>query len=82
MKQKDIITLAVVVVISGFFSFMVSNIFISAPQNRSAKVEVVERITADFPEPSKKYFNENSVNPTQLITIGDGTNTKPFNARQ
>lgn len=79
MKQKDIVTIVAIVVVSAFFSFMISKVFISSPKNRTAKVEVVQKITPDFPEPSKKYFNSNSVNPTQLITIGDGTNTKPFN---
>lgn len=79
MKRKDIATIVVVVIISGGLSLILSSVFISSPKKRSAKVEVVQKITSDFPEPNKKYFNDKSVNPTQLITIGNNTNTKPFN---
>ncbi len=80
MKQKDIVTIIVVVFISGALSLGVSSIFIAPPAKRITQVEVVEKITPDFPEPNKKYFNPQSLNPTQLITIGNNTNTTPFNA--
>lgn len=79
MKKKDIATIVVVVIVSGGLSLILSSVFISSPKKRSTRVEVVQPITADFPEPKKQYFNDKSVNPTQLITIGNNTNTKPFN---
>lgn len=79
MKRKDILTIAVVVIVSGGLSLILSSIFISSPKKHTTKVEVVQKITSDFPEPNKKYFNEQSINPTQLITIGNNANTKPFN---
>lgn len=78
MKKKDIATIVVVVIISGGLSLVLSSIFFS-PKKHVTKVEVVPKITSDFPEPNKKYFNDKSVNPTQLITIGNNANTKPFN---
>lgn len=81
MKKKDLFTIIGVAVVSAVLSVIISNIFISSPKNRTAQVEVVERITDDFPTPNEKYFNSSSVNPTQLITIGDGTNNNPFNGR-
>lgn len=79
MKQKDLVTIVVVALFSGILSLLVSKIFISTPANRALKVEVVESIKSDFPHPDKRYFNDKSINPTQLITIGDSANTKPFN---
>jgi hypothetical protein len=79
MKQKDIMTIAVIVIISAFMSFFVSNMLISSPKNRQQKVEVVESIGAEFTRPDTKYFNEKSVNPTQKIQIGGDSNSKPFN---
>lgn len=79
MKQKDIFTIVVVVFISGVLSIIISTLFISPSKKRSTTVEVVDKITADFPVPNKKYFNAQSINPTQLITIGNNANTKPFN---
>lgn len=78
MKQKDILTIAGLVVVSAFISVVVSRIFITSPKNRSQQVEVVDKITSDFPAPSAKYFNDNSVNPTKVIQIGDSPNPQPF----
>ncbi len=78
MKQKDIAVIAFIVGISAFISILVSKTFISTPKNRQQKVEVVEKITSDFTRPDAKYFNKDSVNPTQTIQIGDNSNTKPF----
>ncbi len=79
MKQKDLALIIVVVFISVVVAFFVSNLFIATPESRSQQVEVVAPITDEFVEPDKKYFNEQSVNPTQLIEIGEITNPNPFN---
>jgi len=82
MKEKDIALIAIIVVISGIVSFFVSNIFFASPSNRQQKVEVVEAISPSFPTPSAKYFNAQSINPTELIQIGTSTNPNPFNGAQ
>lgn len=78
MKQKDIAIIVIVVVISGMLSFFLSNALFASTEDLQTEVEVVEPITAEFPEPDKRYFNEASINPTQTITIGDGQNQQPF----
>jgi hypothetical protein len=78
MKQKDITLIVVVVAISAIVSLVLSNLLISSPKNRKEKVEVVQKITSDFPTPDKKYFNAQSIDPTKLIQIGDNQNTQPF----
>lgn len=81
MKQKDIALVAVMVFISVIVALVLSRILFSTPQNREQTAEVVDVITAEFPEPSSKYFNVDSVNPTQQIQIGGGNpNPNPFNA--
>lgn len=79
MKQKDIALIAIIVFVSAVLSFVISRILFAPPQNRQAKVEVVQPITADFPQPDSRYFNKNSIDPTKLITIGDNPNPSPFN---
>lgn len=79
MKQKDIVLIIVIVFISGVFSLVLSNLLISSSDNRQQEVEVVEPITADFAQPSDKYFNSRSTNPTQLIQISENKNQTPFN---
>ena len=79
MKQKDIALIAIIVIISGVVSFFLSRTIFASAEDREQKVEIVEAITSDFPLPSTKYFNTNSINPTQLIQIGTSTNPTPFN---
>lgn len=79
MKQKDWALIIVVVFVSVVLSIVVSKVLIAPPKNRQQKVEVVDPITDKFPLPDKTYFNQNSVDPTQLIKIGDTTNATPFN---
>lgn len=79
MKQKDIALIAVIVIISGMLSFFVSHLLFAPPKNRQQKVEVVDLITTDFSLPSNKYFNTQSIDPTQLILIGNSSNLTPFN---
>lgn len=78
MKQKDIILIAGVVVITGVASFFLSNVLVGNPKKTKQRVEVVEKITSDFQKPDSKYFNSNSIDPTQPISIGDNNNPKPF----
>jgi hypothetical protein len=83
MKQKDIVLVIVIVFISGVLSIVISNKLFASPKNRQEKVEIVDPITAEFQTPDKKYFNESSIDPTQLIKIGDGnSNTDPFPQEQ
>lgn len=81
MKQKEITILLVVGFFSAIVALVISNMLISSPKNRQDKVEKVEKITAEFKLPDQKYFNTNSINPTQLIQIGDNPNPQPFTSR-
>jgi hypothetical protein len=79
MKQKDVALIIVVVFISAVVSFFVSNFLFGSPANRQQKAEIVQPITANFSQPDSRYFNSNSIDPTQLIQIGNNNNTNPFN---
>jgi hypothetical protein len=79
MKQNDIILIIVMVFIGGVLSFFISKTVITSPKNRKEKVETVQAISSDFNQPSNTYFNKNSLDPTQLIKIGDNNNNQPFN---
>lgn len=79
MKKKDILLIAVVVIISGTLSFFISRLLFTIPKNRETKVEIVQPISSDFPQPDARYFNSASINITRNITIGDNQNSQPFN---
>jgi len=78
MKQKDIALIVIIVGISGVVSFLASRWIFAKPADRQQKAEVVDTITSDFPLPDSKYFNSNSIDPTQQIKIGDSNNPNPF----
>lgn len=80
MKQKDIALIIVVAVVSAVVALVLSNILFGSPSRSQQKAEVVDPITANFPAPDQRYFNGDSIDPTQTITIGNGqTNQAPFN---
>lgn len=81
MKQKDWTLIAVIAIVAGVIALLLSNMLIAPPKNRQQKVEIVDAITDQFTEPSKKYFNESSIDPTALIRIGDNANPTPFGSQ-
>ena len=78
MKQKDIALIIIIVAISGVISFLASRWIFARPADRQQKAEVVDIITSDFPLPDSKYFNNNAIDPTQLIQIGNSNNPNFF----
>lgn len=80
MKQKDLVLIIVIVFISGVFSLILSNMFITSPKNRQTKVEIVTPIGSEFQRPSRedKNFNSTAINLTQTIRIGTERNTQIF----
>jgi hypothetical protein len=80
MKQKDIVLIVIIVLISGILSLFVSKAIFAPPKNRQQQVDVVQPITADFPKPDSHYFNSSAIDPTQLITIGQNANPNPFSS--
>lgn len=77
MKQKDYILIAIIVFLGAIISIGISKVFIGG-EKTIQKAEVVQPISADFPEPDKKYFNSEAFNPTLTIEIEDNDNTAPF----
>jgi len=81
MKQKDLALIIVMVFISATVSLVVSRLLFTSPKNRTQKAEKVDIISAEFTEPSRKYFNVDSINPTQQIQIGGNSNPNPFGTK-
>jgi len=80
MKQKDLPIILVVVFISAVLSFIVSRALFSSSSSRRQQVDVVQSISSSFPAPDGRYFNNNAVDPTQLIQVGTNNNTNPFSS--
>ncbi|MDQ2973673.1 MAG: hypothetical protein M3Q79_04310 [bacterium] len=78
MKKKDRNTIIIVVLVSAFVAFFAAKFIIGSPDKKQQTAEIVEPISAEFTRPDSTVFNENAINPTQLIKIGENANTTPF----
>lgn len=78
IKQSDIAMIILVAAISFLAAFFVGSTVINTSDAKSTAVEVAVPISAEFPEPSSKIFNDDAINPTELIKIGDANKDKPF----
>lgn len=78
MKPKDWSLIGIIIMVSAVMSFVIANFTIGTRKTNKLKVESVTSLTDQFPLPNTKYFNNNSINPTQEIKIGEGTNENPF----
>lgn len=79
MKSKDWQLVGMVVVVVAVITFAIATLLFGGKNTKVLKVEVVSPISSDFPLPNTKYFNEDSLNPTLEIKIGEDGNTTPFN---
>ena len=78
MKKNDLAVMAGVAVIAVIFSLILSNLLFTPKSTKDLKAQKIDAIKSAFEKPDKKYFNGESINPTQLIQIGDSPNTQPF----
>lgn len=82
MKSKDMSLIVVICIVSTVFALIISSLVFSSTANRTMKAEVVDKISPEFQEPDKRYFNDKSFNPTRDITIQDNQNNLPFKQSQ
>ncbi len=78
IKQSEMAMIILVAAISLVTAYWLGGMLINSPEQRNTTVEIAIPFGSEFSEPSKKIFNENSVNPTEKIQIGDADKDKPF----
>lgn len=81
MKQKDLALIGIVAIISIVVATLASNVLIGSG-GRQQEAEVVDSISSTFNNPDRRYFNDKSVDPTQIIRIGENANPTPFEQTQ
>lgn len=79
MKQQDVAMIILIVGFAAVVSFFLSRALFQSGDKHQQKAAVVDVITTDFKTPNQQYFNSQSIDPTQLIKIGDSNNQNPFN---
>lgn len=78
MKPKDFAVVGVAVVLGIILSIIVSNMVFGSGSAHNQQIEIVPSISATLPKPDSQYFNANSLDPTQFISIGNSQNPNPF----
>lgn len=78
MKQKDVALILIIAGISTVIAIVLASVLISPPKNRQTKVQVVDKVTNDFPPIDERYINTSSSNPTRTVRIGGNNNPEPF----
>ena len=78
IKQNDIALIILITSIALVASWFVAGSIINSPDNRSQEVEIIRPISADFTIPPESVFNDNAINPTELIRLTGNNTQKPF----
>ncbi len=78
MKKNDIGIIIAIAVVAGVFSLVASSLIFTPNSSKQLKAQKIDAIESSFVQPDKRYFNQESINPTQLIKIGDSPNQQPF----
>lgn len=80
MKQKDIALIIIVTFVSLILAIFASKFLLSSTGGSEQEAETVDSISATFNSPDSKYYNDQSVNPTQIIRISDSKNDQLFDS--
>ncbi len=77
MKSRDVGIIGIAIILAIIFSVIISK-FVFVAHSSGQKVEVVPLISSNFSKPDSRYFNANSIDLTQFISIGNNSNSNPF----
>lgn len=77
MKQKDIALILIVAVVAAVFSLVLTQMLFGGGK-KELTAQKVDRISSEFKQPDKAVFNNQAINPTQLIQIGENANIVQF----
>lgn len=82
-KRQNQVVILMVAFIAAIISIIISNAIFGTSASHRIKVPVVDKISPTFPDVQHdsdytSFFNNNALDPTQLIQIGNNNNTAPF----
>jgi len=72
MKKSDMALLIFMVAVIGLAVYFAGNALFSQQTSKPTVVETATAINSSVADPSAKVFNEQSINPTVPISIGNG----------
>ena len=78
MKKTDWALVVLIVAVVGIAGYFVVNAIVPPPNKTLEKVETATRILPEITPPNKSIFNEDAINPTVKVRIGDQGDQQPF----
>jgi hypothetical protein len=87
MKNKDIAVLVGIGILATIISAIIAGAIFGGTKNHNLSAPTVEVIDSSFPDVKHdsnytSFFNQNALDPTQLIKIGSSQNQQPFSTSQ
>lgn len=72
MKRTDVAMIILIASISMLVSYFVAKSVLGGVQSEAVTVKTAEPISSEVAEPDTRIFNQNAVNPTVEVFIGEG----------
>ncbi len=71
MKRTDIAMIIFIASISVLISYFVAKTVMGDTQNEAVTVKTIDAFSAEISDPDSRIFNEDAVNPTVEVYIGN-----------
>jgi len=71
MSKDNIAKLVLIIAFTLMIAYFVGQAVLGGRTSKAVDVETAQPISADIVKPEEKIFNENAINPTVEITIGE-----------
>jgi len=71
MKRSDIAAIILIASISIGVAYLAASAIIGKPSSESVNVKTAAKISSDITQPDTGIFNDNAINPTVEVEIGD-----------
>lgn len=78
MKKNEIALLILVVGVSIAIAYGIGQALFGGATAKPVEVETAQAISPDIDRPQESVFNQNAINPTVPVKIGDPSNQQPF----
>lgn len=78
MKKNEIALLILIIAISIGVAYAAGQALFGSASAKPVDVETVKAISPDIQQPDESIFNQNAINPTVPVKIGDPSNQQPF----
>lgn len=78
MKKNEIALLVLIIAVSVGIAYSAGQAIFGNATTKPVDVETATPISADVSPRDASVFNENAINPTVPVKIGDPSNQQPF----